>query len=296
MQVVTLLHNPKAGDESHSKKELESMIESAGIKCHYSSLKKEGWDQLDEETDFVAVAGGDGTVRRVAKKFLERGLNNKFPLAVFPAGTANNIAKTLQMPEDDKEVIQKWKHPEFKKFDVGKVENVQGASFFLEGFGFGIFPLLMQEMEKQDEALKDTPDKKLHLALALLQQIAETFQPLQATIDIDGTVHSGKFLMVEVMNIQSIGPNLVLSPFGDPGDGEFEVILIPETQREKLLAYVKAKLNGVEDPDLFDTCKARELRISCDEFIAHVDDELVEAKHVPTVHLKLMEGLLKFLV
>lgn len=297
MHIATLLHNPKAGDRSYSKEDLKSMIESEGIKCLYSSVKKEGWENIDNQTEFLIVAGGDGTVRKVARKLLATDLNNKYPLALFPAGTANNIAKTLDVPEgDDKEVISRWKNMNRKRFDVGKVSNVPSAGFFLESFGFGVFPMLMQEMKKQDKRLKDTPEKKLQLALELLEQIAQTFRPEHCEIKIDGTLHAGKFLMAEIMNTQSIGPNLVLSPFADPADGEFEVVLIPESQRDKLVDYISAKISGEEHSDWFDTYKARQLEIHCKQFVAHVDDEIVEVHDIPTVEVQLRAGLLEFLV
>ena len=61
MKSAALLHNPGAGDESHTKKQLKSMIEEEGFKCSYSSTKKKGWDEIPSDSEFIIIAGGDGT-------------------------------------------------------------------------------------------------------------------------------------------------------------------------------------------------------------------------------------------
>ena len=42
-------------------------------------------------------------------------------------------------------------------------------------------------------------------------------------ITLDGKDFSGEYILVEVMNIQYIGPSLHLAPSADPGDGQLEV-------------------------------------------------------------------------
>jgi len=70
MKVAKLFHNPKVGDEGHGKDELVSQIKAAGFDCRYSSTKGWNWNELEEDIDFVVVAGGDGTVRKITKSCL----------------------------------------------------------------------------------------------------------------------------------------------------------------------------------------------------------------------------------
>ena len=48
------------------------------------------------EVDRVVVAGGDGTINQAVQVLVELGL----PLAIIPAGTANNLARTVGLPLD----------------------------------------------------------------------------------------------------------------------------------------------------------------------------------------------------
>ncbi|WP_207532412.1 diacylglycerol/lipid kinase family protein [Desertivirga arenae] len=295
MPKATLLHNPKAGEEAFTPNELVSKIEAQNIDCVYRSVRDD-WTKIDEQTDFLIVAGGDGTVRKVTETLLELDLHQTYPIALLPSGTANNIARTLSLSDDEDLVISHWQNPKIKKYDVGRIHNLKGSSFFLESFGYGVFPVLMTEMGKQEEGLKDTPEKKLKLAVEILHQIIESYEPAYCELEVDGIDHSGKFLLVEIMNTQSIGPNLVLSPHANPGDGEFEVVLIPESQKEKLLNYVGNKLQGIEAPNLFDICKAKNIKIKCHDLLAHVDDETVEIHQQAEVRIELIEGMLEFMV
>ena len=71
---ITLIHNPDAGnDQSPSGNELIELIHRAGHAVAYQSSKDENWrSRLEESSDIVAVAGGDGMVGQVAKHLIDR--------------------------------------------------------------------------------------------------------------------------------------------------------------------------------------------------------------------------------
>ena len=98
------------------------------------------------------------------------------------------------------------------------------------------------------------------------------------------------------MNTKLIGPNLFLSPHGDPGDGEFEVIIIPEKDKEKLAAYISDKLKGVESPYTFQQFKAKEITISWEGTHMHVDDQMIKIDKGVEIEIELRKGLLEFMV
>jgi diacylglycerol kinase (ATP) len=297
MKFVNLLHNPDAGNEDHAKEELVSLLEENGFECRYSSMNKKNWKKLDEGVDFIISAGGDGTIRKITKHLLERKLSEKtWPIALLPLGTANNIAQTLEINGTTEEIIQSWHNAEVKKFDVGRIHNLPDAKFFLESFGYGLFPYLMRKMRKVDKKDIATPEMELQTALEILHEIIFSYEPRHCELKVDGVDHSGKFLLAEIMNTRLIGPNLFLSPHGDPGDGQFEIILIPERDKEKLASYVSKKINGLQEPYTFYQLKAREIKISWDGTHVHVDDEIVNLEKDEKISIELREGLLEFLV
>lgn len=298
MQFAKLLHNPGAGEGSSSKKGLISELESAGIECSYSSTKESGWANIDSEnTDLIIIAGGDGTVRKVSKKLLDKKLlDRKLPIALLPVGTANNIAYSLGINTSTKKIIRAWRNHRVRKFDVGRIYGLDDVHFFLESLGYGIFPRLIKEMKKLNNEEKDTSEKKIKLALKKLYDIILKYEAKHYNIQINHVDCSGKFLLVEIMNTPSIGPNLHLAPLANPGDGELEVILISEDQRGDFAEYVHRLLQGDKTPPMFNLLKAKNLRIECEADKLHVDDELITLKKPGKIKIELLEGILEFLV
>jgi hypothetical protein len=132
MKYIKLLHNPTAGDEGHTKKKLTPLIEEAGWECRYSSTKEKGWEIIEPDTEFIAVAGGDGTIRKAALTLLDRKFSDKkLPIAILPLGTANNISKSLGITGEVEDIIATWKTSEVKKYDIGRIEGLDKIQFRL---------------------------------------------------------------------------------------------------------------------------------------------------------------------
>ena len=99
---ILLVHNPEAGDGEPTRERLEERLVQAGHKPIYRSAKKKGWKRaLKKKLDLVLVAGGDGTVGKVAEKLIGTGL----PFSVLPFGTANNLARTLGFKQSQEQLI-----------------------------------------------------------------------------------------------------------------------------------------------------------------------------------------------
>jgi diacylglycerol kinase family enzyme len=297
MKRATLLHNPTAGDNDFSQKELVKLIESEGFECTYSSVKEEGWDNFQLETDFLIIAGGDGTVRRIAKAMMQRKrLDKQYPIALFPHGTANNIAGALQIVGEEEDIVKSWHSEKRKRFDIGKVYGLGEDRFFLEGFGYGVFPRLMKVMSKIEQEIGDSVEEKLKATLAVLYDVVLNYEARDCRIKVDGVEHSGKYLMVEVMNIRSIGPNLVLVPHADPGDGELEVVMIPEAQRSELESFVLGQINGQESTFNFTTIKAKNVELFWDGKDLHIDDERVKVEKPVEIRIEIQPDMLNFMI
>ncbi len=295
MPRVKLIHNANAGDESHSEQRLISMMESKGFICDYSPAKSDDLD-IPPGTDFLVVAGGDGTIKKAAKKLLERKLMDKrFPIAILPLGTANNLSRSLKIAEKTEQNIDSWLKPKIKKFDVGRVYGLNKFNFFLEGLGYGVFPYLIHQMKRADKNLSDDPDKRIEAALKTLRKIISSYKKQHAHIIIDGQDHSGDYLMVEIMNIPSIGPNLLLAPGANISDGLFDVVMVKEEQRAVLGQYVEGKLSGNEIPLDLPIISGKEIYIKWTGVDGHVDDKLIRKREHPELKIDNHRGLLEFL-
>lgn len=300
MKSIKLFHNPTAGEGEHSKETLVKEIEKAGYDCSYSSTKKAGIEESSAgDADILVAVGGDGTVRKLVRHILDQPLRDKpGPLGLLPAGTANNIAKTLGLKGSAVEIINRWQECNTKSFDVGRISGLKQNPFLLEGLGFGVFPKLIREMkDRRKDERSDDPEVELRDALTRLHEIILNYKTRECEIVLDDQHFHGKFLMVEIMNIQSLGPNLNLAPLADTSDGEFDVILIPESEREQLAAYIERRLKyGKDEPFLYAARRAKKIRVSWQGQLAHVDDELVKIEKGQELKIEVVQELLEFLV
>jgi diacylglycerol kinase family enzyme len=272
---VTLIHNPGAG--KHGKKDLERLLEILRSERHhvrYQSSKDDDWEKaLAEPADIVAVAGGDGTVSRVAKRMLDRGI----PLAPLPSGTANNISRTLGLVGRPlEELIRAWPEARRVKLDIGIAEGPWGSRYFIEGVGVGLFASLLSRPDGAAEKIKaiKQPEDRVAEALQRLKDHAQTCQPLELQMALDGKRLSGRYLLAEAVNIPYIGPNLFLAPDAQPGDGSFDVVLVTEAERERLKSYLAAWQENRERLAVLPSHQGKHLRMEWTGFGVHIDDEL----------------------
>ncbi len=295
MKNAYILHNPGAGDEGYSDTELISLVKKNGFGCDYSSLTDSNWKDLFTPNDFLIITGGDGTIRKVIKQLLKQQSNFDFPVAIIPSGTANNISKSLGLNSVLESQVKKWKSGQTTGFDIGWVENGSDSNFFLESFGCGLFPRLMKEMKGVPKALTLSPDQKIRKGLELMHELLKDFAPSEYQITVDGKSYNGSYLMVEAMNIKSLGPNLMLAPEADFGDGRLELVLVEPSQKQALAHYLEKRLNNEDCAFETTVIKGKQILIQSSTDDQHLDDEILDQGH-NTTSIGIYERQLKFLI
>ena len=274
---VTLIHNPGAGKQEYDAKALRKLLRRAGHKPRYQSSKEKGWDRvLDKRAGLVVVAGGDGTVASVARRMVGRGI----PVAVLPMGTANNIARSLGLLKKSfEELVKGWRDARRVPLDVGIVCGPWGERYFIEGVGAGLFAGLLVRSEqnkgrKEKENKTKGPARVVDGALRRLKEAAETAEPVEIGARLDGVDISGSYLLFEAVNLPYIGPNLYIAPDNRAGDGQLEVVLVPEAQRARLVKYLEHWHENRERLSLLPSRRGKHLQIEWTGFALHIDDKL----------------------
>jgi diacylglycerol kinase family enzyme len=113
-------------------------------------------------------------------------------------------------------------------------------------------------------------------ALARYQQILSNFAPRRWALRLDGEEMTGEFVLAEVLNTRSVGPNIVLAEDADPSDGYLTVVTAGVEQREELVRYFTDRLEGREGRLSLPARRARHVELQ-GQGDAHVDDELVRS-------------------
>jgi diacylglycerol kinase family enzyme len=241
---VILFHNPRAGDEQHSRETVERLIREHGHSLEYYSTKEDGWELgLARPGDLVAIAGGDGTVGKVLTELVTK---EPRPVALLPLGSANNIAQTLGLADRGlEELVRRWPVAGRRPYRLGQLVTAGTRAIFAETVGGGLFAESLRRSEETDGA-----DDKIEHGLRLLRRIVDELPALEWRVDLDGSDRSGRFLAVEAMAIGWTGPGVPLAPAADPQDSLLDVVRICERDRTALASYLDARLHKRAVPSL----------------------------------------------
>ena len=266
---VILMHNPSAGSEDHTARDLVAKIRDGGHEVVAEvTRKKDLTAALRKPCDLVAVAGGDGTVGKAAEALAGTGV----PFTILPLGTANNIATTLGCVGEAEDLIRAWERCEIRGFDRGSIVRANETSGFIEAFGLGAFPKIIRSAAELEEP--EDPEETLERDLELFQSVVEEIETASYTVSADGRDLSGHYLLVEVMNIPTLGPNVPLAPSSTPGDGAFELVLAGESERSALVDIVAGLRKGRRVTASLPCSRAKHVVISCADRRYHVDGSL----------------------
>jgi diacylglycerol kinase family enzyme len=287
---VSLFHNQKAGDNA-SLSWIKELIETSGHELiRVFDREAAIGELLDERTDLVVVAGGDGTVSSAARLLAGRPI----PLAILPLGTANNIAKTLQGEATSEQLAASWDTAARRRLDLGCARGPWGERRFLEGAGIGLVPATITSIKTKPFDAEDVASK-LARALNRYCEVLSCLEPRRVTLTVDGQEIAGDFILAEVMNTRSVGPNLVLASDADPSDGQFCVVTAGEEHRDELARYLHDRAEGREGSLALPAMPAREVEIQ-GLVDAHVDDEVVRASILEPISIRLEAAAVEFLL
>ena len=298
MKKAQIIHNPTAGNAAYTKDEVIELVKMAGFTTKYVSTDDEEWETFSKnEMDVIFLAGGDGTVRKLASVMIEKEMCDRhIPIYLLPLVTANNIATSLGIFKKLNTAYSN-KEKEIQKFTCGKLKGINDENFFLEGVGFGVFPELIRQMKdtgKDDE----TSDEKLKRTLRVLLEILKDYKAQKAKIKADGLKIKGTFLLVELMNIQYIGPNLEFAPNANVEDNFLDLVLIPEEKRKAFAEYVESLVNGNSEfcdiRDFIKVLRVKKLKIKWGGSKLHVDDNLIEDYDGKKIKMKMNSKTLEF--
>lgn len=162
------------------------------------------------DTDLVIVCGGDGTVASAARGLMETGL----PMGVLPLGTANDLARTLGIPDDLDAAADIVIAGKTRRIDVG---DVNGHTFFNVA-SLGLSADLARNLTRE------TKKRWGRLAYALTAlQVLLAARPFRAeVINRDGAFRV-RTLQIAVGNGRHYGGGQVIHADAEIDDGHLDL-------------------------------------------------------------------------
>ncbi|HEX7434783.1 MAG TPA: diacylglycerol kinase family protein, partial [Anaerolineaceae bacterium] len=181
----------------------------------------------------VIAMGGDNTIEAVI-----RGITgSKARLGIIPAGTENNLALSLGIPEDPQKACALIVNGQTLKLDIGEIK-IKGKKFnFFEvvtiGLAAAIYPDIKEIPKGNLSRIKD----------AVLTILNHATKP-KVSIELDGE----RKIVVETMlmtvtNIPYIGLKFLVAPDASMHDGLLDIAVYPEFSKAELLTYFGKVMN-----------------------------------------------------
>ncbi len=269
---ILLLHNPTAGDDRPSERELVELLRAArhDVSC-VATDDPQLAQHLVQKVDLLLVAGGDGTVATVLEK-IEGGAA---PLGILPLGTANTFARALGIEGEIEALIEGLAAGELVPVDFGIAEGPWGRCRFFESAGFGA----LAEGLGPVNAARVPSAEKIPSGRHALREAFSRMEPVGLQLTVDGERRDETLLMLELARIDTFGPRLRLAPAATPGDGTIHVVTLAPQAREAMLGWL-------EDPDTGRPApvavrRARQVEVAWEGTASHLDDNFFESPQQP---------------
>jgi diacylglycerol kinase family enzyme len=268
---ICLYWNPSAGDGIPLQHIVDAVTRAGHSVARVLQQQDDAAEALHMGVDLLVAAGGDGTVARAARALAFSNL----PLAILPLGTANNIGISLGIESDPLKAIAKWRQQKIVAIDVGVVTSNDGDRIFIEGVGSGLVARGISRGKTDPANHADTAAQVEWAREVFLAALSE-LRPQHSRLCIDSEEVEGDYLLVEVLNIASVGPRLRLSAETTPADGLLSVVIAGEEDREAIAGHLNQSSNDRDDHAWLKSWRAGRVDVTgWHEY--HVDDQVLQS-------------------
>ena len=222
----------------------EPFMDSAKNLCFnynidYQVFKLEGDDAKERfdkhlnsyQPDKVISVGGDGTVLFTAIQLM----NTDYGLGIIPMGSANGMATELGVKDD---CVEALKDVIMSGLTMGlDLLKVNGKHYMLHIGDVGINAKMVKRYDE------DSSRGMFTYAKYLLSELSDQ-KMIEAEITAEGIKSEESGVMWAICNGRKYGTGTPLSLYGDPMDGEFEVIVF---KKASVWVILKGLLTSISD-------------------------------------------------
>ncbi|MBS4216761.1 diacylglycerol kinase family lipid kinase [Bacillus sp. FJAT-49711] len=192
----------------------------------------------DSRHVLIVAVGGDGTIHEVINGIMHL---PHVTVAYIPAGSGNDFARGYMLPTDPRKSIDfivKLMHSPSILYDAGMYKtNLNESGFFVNSVGAGFDALLSMKANrsKVKKWLNYISLGKLVYVYFIITELIR-YRPNTLTLEVDGeTKVYEKTWFVTISNQQYFGGGMKIAPYADPGDGMFNITVVHNLSKIKLL-------------------------------------------------------------
>lgn len=161
--------------------------------------------------DAVIAVGGDGTLKLVVDSVMEL----KLPVGLIPGGSANGMAKELNIPLDPKQALQVISDFHLRKIHLTRIND--HTCIHLSDIGFNAY--VVKKFEESDK-------RGMWTYVKSAWKVLWSHSRMNVQMKIGDEYISRDASMVVIANATSYGTGVVINPKGNLGDNLFEVVIV----------------------------------------------------------------------
>jgi len=267
-----LLINPKSGNGRGNKvgKLVKQELKALGI--GYIDVSADSAQESQEnlksklresqEFEGLFLIGGDGTVNLAVQELVGSDLG----LALIPAGTGNDFARTLNLKlKNPEQLISHYLSSQPSLIDVGKV----GEKYFVDVLSTG-FDSMVNERANAMKRIKGRAKYNVSILMVL-----STFKPKSYRFSIDGFSFESKAMLIAVSNGICYGGGMKVTPDAKIDDGLFDILILSPVSKLEFLKVFPKVFSGMHTTHpAVKISRGRSVEIDSDA-VAYADGEQV---------------------
>jgi diacylglycerol kinase (ATP) len=231
--------NPTSGGGAYDPDEIHEVLEGMELDWIETKGAEDAiYAAQDWQVGLLIVAGGDGTVNDVVNGLGRAGFPKDVTLGILPAGTGNDLAATLCIPEDTELAEDVIRQNRERRLDVARVRSEGiGERYFINVATGG---LGAEISDANDEELKKRWGKLSYLRASL--EVARNFDVRELSLYLDGEERRVDAVNIAVGNCRYTGGGWPATPKANPEDGLLDVVVIETLGAAELFDLAPAVL------------------------------------------------------
>jgi diacylglycerol kinase (ATP) len=265
--------NPKSGQGSSISIGEEAVKYFADKKLEYRVFSGSNAQDLQSQletfvdghrVDGIISVGGDG----LAHLILQVAVPRHIPFAIIPAGTGNDIVRTLGWSlENIQSQLDRVTSTAPEAIDLGNVDSEWFAAILSTGFDS-----IVNERANQ---LK-WPKGPQRYNVAIARELPR-FTPIEYEITTDTRTFTTKAMLIAIGNGRSYGGGMLVCPQAQLNDGLFDVVILEPVSKIEFLKVFPRVYSGshLTHPKV-SSFRTRKISIQADA-VAYADGERIGA-------------------